>query len=819
MPSFLDRLLGRPEPARPMAMPLGVTMLDTTKAVVTGTAWSQAVGFLHETDDPPQRAAAFLRAYKVGWFYKAESKISLDIANLKRALAPEDEAGDNETALLEADLTTPWESLDPPHQFLRLMERPNPNQTGRQLFQKTQIRLDMAGWTYWYMEDAGPVGSGILPTAIYGISPSRMTPSFDKEGRLIGWVMDKDRRGGGVPFEAYEIVQFSQETAEDVPYGGQGVVEAVMSELTLGDQYARHQSDLLSTGGRLAGMLWPKERTLDEAEFKDAQNAWRSVSSDPNAARRLLLFPEPMEYATGAADPKDIGIPELAALNRDNILTAFPIAPEVLGVPMPAGLNASGESRRELKREYWEGTIHPRVELLEEVIQTKVVSLYEAVMGTTYDFDIMEPNLDDATSLLSKVAAFDALTTAGFKAEDVIETLGLDTMEWTPPPPPAVPNVTTNVGEPSVTMPVPNQQLEAGKATKSVLTTRDNVTEPAAQRASERLARFFTAQQRRVTDKMRQTLPSAKADRMKASPTWWDSEEEDAALRSVMREIYADVGIGGLQTVADTLGRVILKGATQAVIADLLEVGGERIKDINARTLQALTVELAEGTRRGYSIAQLIDGVPDEGFKGILQAGLDNGIPAWSDTRAETIARTETMLSYNRATVTGYGEFGVTHLLAYDGDGDAACAARNGREFTIEEADGIADHPNGTLVWSPVVDKSWHEPSNAPMVQNFTIDVGDAIKSLPAPVITVEPTPVVVEPTDLKPLMAAVKSLSADIKAMPAPIVNVPEVKAPDVYVSPPAVTDVRVVSMPDREHKLIRDWQGKPTGTTEKDA
>ena len=591
------------------------------------------------------------------------------------------------------------------------MEKPNPSQTGRQLFQKTQIRLDMAGWTFWYLENAGPEGSGLLPTAIYGISPARMWPSFDKAGALIGWVMDKDRRGGGVPFETYEIVQFSQETAEDVAYGGQGVVEAVMAELPLGEQFARHQSDLLATGGRLAGMLWPKDRSLDEDEFLDAQRAWRSVASDPNAARRLLLFPEPMEYATGAADPKDIGIPELSTLNRDNILTAFPISPYLLGVPAPGGLN-SGEVRKQDRKDYWEGTIHPRVELLEEVIQSKVVSLYEAATGQTYDFDIEEPNLDDAASLIEKIAAFDALTGAGFDPQDAIEALGLDGMQWTEPAPPPMlaPTVTTQDMTPKdgsgVTEPVPTMS----KAVKSAISRRDAVTEPATDRARARLVRFFSEQQRRIAQNLRASLPAAKADRVKAAPTWWDAEVEDAELTATMREIYADVGMGGLRTVADTLGRVIVKGATQAVIADLLSVGGQRIKDINDRTLQAITVELAEGTRRGYSIPQLIDGVPAEGYRGVLQAGMDNGVAVWDEYRAEMIARTETMLSYNRATVTGYGEFGVTTLLAYDGDGDEECAARDGQEFSIEEAAAIDDHPNGTLVWSPVVDKAVHDP-------------------------------------------------------------------------------------------------------------
>ncbi len=794
MPSFLDRLMGRPEPVAPRPFSaLGVRSIETKATIDNASVWNRGNPLLSSwADDPQSRAAAYMRAYKVGWFYKAESKISLDIANLKRTLAPEDTAGDNETVIIEADLTAPWEALSPELQFLRLMERPNPTQTGRQLFQKTQIRLDLAGWTFWYLEGAGPVGSGQLPTAIYGISPARMTPAFDRTGKLIGWVMDKDDRGGGTPFETYEIVQFSQEAAEDTPYG-QGVVESVASELRLADQFAGHQSDLLSTGGRLAGMLWPKDRTLDEAEFQDAQRAWRSVASDPNAARRLLLFPEPMEYATGAADPAAIGIPELSTLNRDNILTAFPISPYILGVPTPGGLN-SGEVRREERKAYWEGTIHPRVELLEEVVQTKVVALYETVVGGTLDFDIVEPNLDDAASLIDKVAAFDALTTAGFDPDDAIEALGLDSMKWTAPAPPVIPTVNAPTPNPTVAVPAEMPMQPTPKAVKSAVTARDAVTDRATRTARSRLGSFFTEQRDRTVSKMRDALPSSKAERMKAQLTWWDAQFEDEELAKVMRGIYEDVGIGGLQAVADTLGRVIFKGATNAVIADLLEFGGERIRDINARTLQSLTVELAEGTRRGYSIPQLIDGVPDEGYKGILQAGLDNGVAVWSDIRAETIARTETMLSYNRATVTGYGEFGVTHLLAYDGDDDPECAERNGEEFTVDEALAIDDHPNGTLVWSPIVDKAVHEEDY--LGREF-MGLMKSLAERPAALapdiyITNQPPDVHVAPPDVHVWPAEVNVTTPEVHVEPPSVtVNTPDVTItpPNVYVDAPIVT------------------------------
>jgi len=368
------------------------------------------------------------------------------------------------------------------------------------------------------------------------------------------------------------------------------------------------------------------------------------------------------------------------------------------------------------------------------------------------------------------------------------------------------------------------------------------------------MTRFFTEQRRRVEQAWQKLPPTKAARAAKSDPDWWDAATEDAELTATMRAIYVDVGQGGLQAVADNLDRTIVKGITRNVIADLLEFGGERIRDINARTLEALTIQLAEGTRRGYSIPQLIDGVPAEGYAGLNGVTLDNGTPAFSELRSETIARTETMLSYNRATVTGYGEFGVTHLLAYDGDGDEECAARNGQEYTIEEAQGIDDHPNGTLVWSPIVDKAVHDPvmtmlaetlermaqtqealksaflrvpevhitNEAPHAPDVTVIPPDI--NVTTPQVTVEPAVVNITATtpdvhvdapvfNLTTPEQAAPIVNVTVPDQPAPVVNV---KSQPVVVNTPA--DIRITSMPDRvtARNVKRDGKGLITDTTE---
>ena len=687
-----------------------------TLKAVTSPVWSNNIPLSSLYDTPQKRAAIALKAYKVGWFYKAAHKISDDIAALKVSVAPEDTEGDNEQTVIEPDLFTPWGQLDPIGQFLRLMERPNPYQTGRALRAKTQIRLDMAGTAFWYME-GGALG---LPSALYGISPARMWPSFDRAGTLIGWVMDKDRPdGNGVPFDVDEILVFATSSADDGDPFGVGIVDAIYSELPLSDLMARHTTDLLTTGGRLAGMMWPKDRGLEEAEFQDAQRAWRNIASDPNAARRLLLFPEPMEWAAGASTPAEIGIPELANLNRDNILTAFPMSPYMLGVPIPGGMNASGEVRREEKLAYQEGTIHPRVELLEETIQVGLLSRYEQILGTTYDFEIAEPNLDTAPALIEKVGALKALIDAGFDDKEAVAAVGLDHIKYNgPPPPPAMPALPAGPdasGGLTVSARDTNaRDLSAVQQTvvkAEIEDQRDALVRNSVGTAKSSLSMFFDAQRERIAERITKT--GTKAARynaktgeraVKADPgDWWDSAIEDAALQSTMRGIYVSVGRAGLQAVADNLNRIVGKFELGHVIDDLLTYGGERIGGINAATQQAVSTILAEGTRRGYSLPQLIEGVPTDNYGGVKGAVLDNGAPAFDDLRAETIARTETMLSYNRASVTGYGAFGVQQLQAYDGDGDEQCANRAGEIFSVEEALGIEDHPNGTLVWSPVL--------------------------------------------------------------------------------------------------------------------
>jgi hypothetical protein len=549
-------------------------------------------------------------------------------------------------------------------------------------------------------------------------------------------------------------------------------------------------------------MLWPKDRALNEDEFTDAQRAWRNVASDPDAGKRLLIFPEPMEYAAGASTPQEIGIPELAVLNRDEILTAFPLSPYQLGVPMPGGLN-SAETRREDRRDYWEGTIHPRADLLEEAIQVGLLSMYEEATGGTFDFELQEPNMDDAATLTDKAKAFKDLVGIGLDGKETLKAVGLSHIKWTGLPAILDPVQQQMMRQQQVEAlsqqpqnPPPNQPPRPMPGMVKAVKAREDVSGYA-----HTVMRDFLQRQRdRVIGAIRVALPPSKAERMKADTEWWDASKEDSELQRALRLVYLQSTRGSLQVVADTLNRIVPNRAVDRIMSDLLTYGAERIVDINAKTLQAITLELAEGARRGYSISQLIDGVPDEGFRGVMNVGLDNGIGAWDDARAETIARTETALSYNRAALDGYKEFNVSEVLAYDGDFDDVCAERNGQTFTVDEALAIEDHPNGTLDWAPVIDKAFHDER----VMKAMVDLAGNMR----PIIHANgvEVPVTIDSTEWT---EAIRDLEATMKAQPAPVVNVSP--TPVTFVERNGTQDVRIVDdiTPPKTKRVIR---GAPT-------
>ncbi len=133
------------------------------------------------------------------------------------------------------------------------------------------------------------------------------------------------------------------------------------------------------------------------------------------------------------------------------------------------------------------------------------------------------------------------------------------------------------------------------------------------------------------------------------------------------------------------------------IIQNALRVSGKQINDVSRK---ALARTLQEGVARGYTIGQIVRGVPDEGYFGVRSI-----VRETYKNRSRAIARTEIANAQNTGTLARYQSAGVTRVTVRDGEEDALCAEYNGTVQTLDWAlSNPTAHPNCTRAFAAVVE-------------------------------------------------------------------------------------------------------------------
>jgi len=215
---------------------------------------------------------------------------------------------------------------------------------------------------------------------------------------------------------------------------------------------------------------------------------------------------------------------------------------------------------------------------------------------------------------------------------------------------------------------------------------------------ARKLRAFFAGQKERVIA----GLPGKTADGVEAKDAMRDWGDEEDRLRAVLTPLHEQSGKAAYGAAADLLGVDLSWDLSNPNIRRVMEELGLRIVDINETTRQDVVRVVTAGADDGLGvddIAKTLTDLFEQTYAG----------------RAETVARTETMTSYNLASTLGYEESGVveevelldnsSHTEGYGASDGLSCAERDGLIVNLADVGRHveAEHPNGQLSVAPIL--------------------------------------------------------------------------------------------------------------------
>ena len=692
MPSFLDRLRGPQSTALTVIEgPQPEPQVIAAKAVTGPGAISMEINprLASLRNTPQALARQALDLYHTSeWINLAEGLIDDKFGSVKWHL--EDDDGE----------TIAPDDPDPIRQeTLRFLRSPNPEWPRSRFMGLTARHQGLPGRCFWYL-DALDTQTGI-PRAAYIVNPARMWAAEDKGGNLIGWVMDADRPDGRdpVPFALDEIIQFPLELP-DAGHYGVGKAQAAWRKALLTQHTDEYAAGIFASGGRIPGLIFPSAGVTFGND--DDFIAWtRAIKDSTDGSRRMSALRAAVDYVRTAEPPNALELPDLSMMSRDDTLALWRVPKSQVGMEAKTGLNG-GERNKYDEASLWQNAIEPRLQTFVELIQARILDRHGLHL-------ILEtPNFDDDLPLyeIAEKARFAPLT-----VNQRLAAIGLDPLDDTiygdlgnhifmdsrmtqvfpekAPPPQLAPfqqdEETGTEAEPEQ-MPETDVSAKAKLHFEQIRARIERKYQPVLRRA---IAEALEAQKADLASRV-----TEKADHIAAKPddlrVWWNERREYERLQQALEPAVLQVALDVTQAQSATFFRPAKADSIFDRVLEYVRTKvGQRITDINATTRDKLRSVISTGISEGQSPAQLGDLIASSA--------------AFDDYRSELIARTETMLAYNDASIGTYRNFGVEQVQALDGDDDAQCAARDGAVYSISEASGITDHPNGTLDWIPVV--------------------------------------------------------------------------------------------------------------------
>lgn len=317
--------------------------------------------------------------------------------------------------IAEAAASVPWLLYDgarelDEHPLLRLLENPNPHESGADLFESWYGHLQVAGNSYMELVELDGT-----PRELYALRPDRMKVvpghsgwpeayEYSVDGRSVAFAYDPAR--GEAPILHMRLFHPTDD------HYGMSPIEAAAFAVDIHNAAGTWNKALLDNAARPSGALVYRgaegHANLSEDQFDRLKRELAENYQGAINAGRPLLLEGGLEWMAMALTPKDMDFTEAKRAAAREIALAFGVPPMLLGIP---GDNTFS-NYQEANRSFWRQTVLPLVSRTGRALTRWLGSRYGDGLRLGFDTDQIEALSAEREALWARV------TKAGFLSDD-----------------------------------------------------------------------------------------------------------------------------------------------------------------------------------------------------------------------------------------------------------------------------------------------------------------------------------------------------------------------------------------------------------------
>lgn len=608
------------------------------------------------------------------------------------------------------------------HPLIQVLQRPTPHYSGMLLWSATLSEWMLHGNAYW-IKVRSATGRVVQ---LWWVPQRMIEPKWSDDGRTF--ITHYEYRPDGEPlvYAPSEVVHFRYGMDPDNPRKGLSPIAALYREVFT-DNEAANYTAAMCRAPMPGVILSPKgDVRMTPESAKMAKDIFTQTFSGDRRGEPMIQS-VPMDVAAFGFSPEQMNLKDIRRIPEERVSAIFGTPAVVVG--LGAGLDRSTFANfAEAREAAYESMIIPTQRLFAAELQAQLLPDFGDPQRQFVDFDlsqvrILQEDEDNKARRVTELVKASVLT-----VNEAREWMGLDSLgpdgdvllvpgTHTPtdpkellaePEPMALP-----VGQQPPALPPGREPEDEGREAAAALfgelATKADVPLEDADYAARiegllavatgltrlDLGDYFLGLEYRLAARMGER----KAINWRLEQVFPDREEIG---------LLYDRLVKGMRRLAESAWSVIGRRIDDErpfdpdgeIMARLREAVSERIPRIHETTREKLRDLVETANARGYTAQQFLRGVPENDFPGLRQT-----VRHWSLARSETIARTElahygNVLQIERFKVAGVGRVRMLDGTAHDG----TCAARNGREVTLEEYERHvgAEHPNGNLRCAPI---------------------------------------------------------------------------------------------------------------------